>query len=101
MRAGRWEEGNAGHRGGGGSHSPTADSATVGFRVSLKRESQKSNAHPPATTHLGPLSLCLHFFSCLSAGAGASLGTLISGVKKILSPFSTSSTEAEPELQII
>ena len=57
-----------------GGHSPTADSATVAFRVSLKRESQKSNARLPAPTRLGPLPLCLRLFTLLSGVLGPHWG---------------------------
>ena len=86
---------------GGGQSLTYSRQRDSGLPCVSETESQKSNARPPATTHLGPLSLCQRFFSFPSGGAGASLGTLISGVKKIRSPFSTSSTEAESELQII
>lgn len=55
--------------GGGGVHSPTADSATVGFRVSLKHKSQKSKARSPAPIHLVPFSRCSHFFTFLPVGS--------------------------------
>lgn len=69
------KEGMGGRQVGGSTHSPTADSATVGFLVSLKDKSQKSNAQFMCHLHLLPFPLCTPFFTFLSVGTWSSVGT--------------------------